>query len=257
MRFGMRGGVRAGVRALAGVLAALVTMSAGASPARAQVVQGTVRTQQGAVSVPGARVSALDSLDTLLAETTTDAKGRFRLVLRVGKTFRVTVRKVGWRPSATDWLRASVTDTLSVELLVPADPVSLDTVEIRALAVRPPNQLAFDEAKRRGWKLYPPEMVERYREVSMEFTDLLRFTQAQGIVIPARANECIRSLRTRRCLVFVVDGVPSGTSIYVSPRDVYFFAVLTATESAVQWGDRAPWGAIVIYTRMYGDKKRP
>jgi hypothetical protein len=43
----------------------------------------------------------------------------------------------------------------------------------------------------------------------------------------------------------------------VNPRDIYFLAILTASESASRWGDKAPWGAIVIYTRMNGDKKSP
>jgi hypothetical protein len=43
----------------------------------------------------------------------------------------------------------------------------------------------------------------------------------------------------------------------LNPADTYFIAVLTASQSAVQFGDRAPWGAIVLYTRMNGDRLHP
>ena len=235
------------------------------SPADAQVIRGTIRTQEREALVPNAMVIALDSAGVTIREVMTDNLGRFTLVVNHGKPFHVTVRKVGWLPSMTDYISGAATDTLHFDLLVPADPVTLNTVEVKAEADRSFNARGLDEARRRGWKLYPPPLVEQHRESSMNFNDLLRATGAQGLVLPAGgisgggrdAQECIRSNRTRRCLVFVVDGVVSGTSIFVNPRDVYFFAVLSSTESAVQWGDRAPWGAIVVYTRMNGDKKSP
>jgi hypothetical protein len=53
----------------------------------------------------------------------------------------------------------------------------------------------------------------------------------------------------------VLDGVVIGAyNPLVNPRDVYFLAVLSQNQSQVQYGDRAPYGAIVIYTRMNGDK---
>ena len=60
-----------------------------------------------------------------------------------------------------------------------------------------------------------------------------------------------------RCLAYIIDDQPAGPFVTVIPTDIYFFAVLSASESSVRWGDRAPWGAIVIYTRMHGDVQRP
>jgi hypothetical protein len=235
-----------------------------ATPVGAQVIRGTIRTQEREALVPNAMVVALDSAGVTIREVMTDSFGRFILAVNHGKPFRVTVRKLGWLPSMTDYISGAPTDTLDFDLLVPSDPVKLTAVEVTAEADKSFNARGLDEARRRGWKLYPPTLVEQHRESTMNFNDLLRATGAQGLVLPTggmgggrESQECIRSNRTRRCLVFVVDGAVMGTSVYLNPRDVYFFAVLSSTESAVQWGDRAPWGAIVVYTRMNGDKKNP
>lgn len=66
---------------------------------------------------------------------------------------------------------------------------------------------------------------------------------------------CIRSIRNNLCLNWcVIDGQPAGTYVHMNPKDMYFAAVVSRTEAMSQWGNRTPNGAIVIYTRMYGDK---
>ena len=103
--------------------------------------------------------------------------------------------------------------------------------------------------------MFPPVEVEKLRERSNSFEDLLRSTGYPGFVVPSRRDDCIRSTRYNRCLTIVLDGIPlSGSYPNINPRDVYFFALLGKTESAVHFGDRTPWGAIVIYTRSKGDK---
>jgi hypothetical protein len=245
-------------------LALLATLVLVPAVAGSQVIRGRIRTQERETSVPNAQVIAVDSAGVTIREVTSDASGRFLLAVAHGKPFRVTVRKIGWLPSMTDWISGGTSDTLELDLLVPSDPVTLNTVEVTGEADRSFNTRGFEEAKRRGWKLYPPPLIDAHRETTMNFNDLLRSTGAQGLLLPAGgltggrdSQECIRSNRTRRCLVFVVDGTVMGTNVYINPRDVYFYAVLSSTESAVQWGDRAPWGAIVVYTRMNGDKRNP
>jgi hypothetical protein len=243
---------RAMLRRVSRVFAVIAT---GASVASAQVITGTIRSQETERTVPGARITVADSLGKLIGEVTTDALGKFRITLPSAVPFTVLVRKVGWKPSSTDLIRPTPNDTLEVNLLVPGEPADVDAVRITAQNNATSNARSLEEAKRRGWKLVPPEAVERHRETSMNFDDMLRATGAQGLILPSRPEECIRSNRTRRCLVYVIDGVPAGISLYVNPRDVLFFSVLSATESAVIWGDKAPFGAIVIVTRAYGDKK--
>ena len=240
---------------LAGAAAALAVPFGGV--ARAQVIHGTIRQQQSQTVVPGAKVTATDSADLILGEAVSDGAGRFTLALAAGKLFKITVLKVGWQPSSTDWIKAVRTDTLVVDFIVPADAIALAPVEIRG--AKSFNTGSLEDAKRHGWKVYEPELVERHRNNATTFTNLMREVGATSVRLDDRNRDCIRSVRYSRCLVFVIDGVPAGPSVTLipDPRDVYFFAVLSATESASQWGDKAPWGAIVIYTRMNGDRKRP
>jgi hypothetical protein len=34
-------------------------------------------------------------------------------------------------------------------------------------------------------------------------------------------------------------------------------AILSGSESLLRFGDKAPWGAILVYTRMNGDRIHP
>lgn len=207
--------------------------------------------------VSNARVTAVDSGGRVLAESTSDSTGRFTIALRATGPVRIEARKIGVDPSYSEYFRVTPADTLEMDVGVPADVPSLPTVEVPGTPVRTRNELAYDDAVRRGWKVYPPEKVAAQRERYHEFMDLLRGMQVTGIRI-GRPGECIQSTHFNgRCLAYVIDGVPAGPFLTVLPSDVYFFAVVSATDAAVLWGNRAPWGAVVIYTRMNGDRNKP
>jgi hypothetical protein len=250
------------VRLRAGILAAAVAVLC-AVPARelaAQLVRGTIRVQGSegnAGVVQGARITVLDSLDKQVASVQSDEKGRFVVPLAGGYPFKVTVRKIGWQPSATDLIHAPATDTLDLDLMVPMEGVVLPGVEIDAARATSFNQRSFDEAKRKGWKVYEPAEIEAHRNEFTSFENLMRTLSISGVKMPGRGSDCYINLRNNRCMTFVVDGQPVGTMWVVNPIDVYFLAILQGTESSVQWGDKAPWGAIYIITRMNGDKKNP
>jgi len=228
-----------------------------AVPLYAQLIRGTVRVQGTPRVVPGVRVTAVDSLGRTLVEAVSDERGRFTLAMSSEQPFRVVARKVGLEPSFSELLRAARTDTLEMDLQLPTDVAELPPVEVSGERGKSPNQRAYEDAVRHGWKVYPPDKIAEQREKYRDFTDLLRSLQVSGIRI-GRPGECIQSTRfLNRCLAIIIDGVAAGPYAMVIPTDIYFFAVLSATDSAVQWGDRAPWGAIVIYTRMYGDRARP
>ena len=126
------------------------------------------------------------------------------------------------------------------------------------------NESKYQEAVRRGWKVFSPAEVARHRENVNNVYDLLRWSGASSLVIPTRHTDCVRSARyiagdrrNDRCMVWVVDGQVLGPYPVLNPRDTYFMAILSASEAAVHFGDKAPWGAIVIYTRMNGDQLHP
>ena len=245
---------RAACRVLVSLAAAPLLLASSAI-AGAQAIRGTIKARESEAPVPGARVTVTDTANAVLAEVVSGPDGKFLISFKANGRFVVGVRKIGWTPSFSDLISATATDTMLVDFLVPAEPTALATAEVSATAPTTFNSRAIADAQRKGWKVYSPEIVERYRDVAGTFIDMMREAGATGLNF-AR-GDCVRSVRYNRCLVYVLDGQPSGTNIYIHPRDVYFFAVLTASESASQWGSKAPWGAIVVYTRMYGDKRKP
>jgi hypothetical protein len=226
-------------------------------PLAAQFIRGTIRAQGSEGTVQGARITVLDSAGRQVTDVLSDERGHFVLPLTSGLPFLVTVRKIGWQPSSTDLIRAGATDTLDMDLMVPMEGVALPGVEIDGKKAVSFNQRSYAEAKRLGWKIYEPYVIESHRNEITSFENLMRTLQVTGVKMPARNSDCYINLRNGKCLTFVVDGQAVGTMWVVNPVDVYFLAILQASESSVQFGDKAPWGAILIVTRMNGDKKNP
>jgi hypothetical protein len=220
----------------------------------AQVLRGTVRRVGDDRPLDQARVMALLRDGRSVGSTVTDDKGRFQLQVNAdGKPFAISITRIGIEPTLSKELTVWAGDTLDVNLGVIETGIRTDTVRVNATPAL--NDIRLNEARRRGWRVFPPADVEKLRERSNSFEDLLRSSGYPGFVVSSRRDDCIRSTRYNRCLTIVLDGVPlSGSYPNINPRDVYFFALLGKTEAAVQFGDRAPWGAIVIYTRARGDR---
>lgn len=242
------------------VCAAAVMLAA--APAHGQLIRGVLRSQATARPVERARVTAVDRAGRVVGETIADDSGHFALrVDAKGVPFSLMVRRIGIEPSSTPEFELTPSDTLDYELNMPETPVFGDTVRITGAPS--PNEARYQEAVRRGWKVFSPAEVAKHRDRVNNVYDLLRWADA-SLIIPSRRNECVRSARyisgDRRadhCMVWIVDGQVLGPLPILNPSDTYFLAVLTASQSAVQFGDRAPWGAIVLYTRMKGDRLHP
>jgi hypothetical protein len=222
--------------------------------AHAQILRGVTRSLDSARTIERAQVFALNLAGKSIGNTITDGNGRFLLKVDArGAPFVVSVRRIGLEPTSSQPIVLTNTDTLELELLVTEKGIFTDTVKVTA----PPtfNEIKLAEAKRRGWKVFPPAEVAARRETVNEFGDLIRGLGYPGLMVPTRRDDCIRSTRFNRCLMIVMDGTPiaSGNPM-INPRDVYFIAVLNASDAVLQFGDRAPYGAILVYTRMRGDK---
>ncbi|QJR36054.1 carboxypeptidase-like regulatory domain-containing protein [Gemmatimonas groenlandica] len=222
--------------------------------AQAQVLRGSAKLVGDDRPLDQARVMALLRDGRSIGSAVTDDKGRFQFRVNAGgKPFAISITRIGMEPTLSEEITIGVTDTLEVNFNVVETGIRTDTVRVKSSPSF--NELRLTEARRRGWRVFPPVEVEKLRERSNSFEDLLRSTGYPGFVVPSRRDDCIRSTRYNRCLTIVLDGIPlSGSYPNINPRDVYFFALLGKTESAVQFGDRTPWGAIVIYTRAKGDK---
>jgi hypothetical protein len=224
------------------------------SPLIAQVIRGTARSADIDQPLARARIIALSLDGVSLGETVSGDDGRFLLRVRSrGRPFAITVMRIGMKPTLSEMLQVGARDTLDLDFSVAEEAVRTDTVRVRASPGL--NEVRLREAERRGWKVFHPRDVAAIRERVLNFEDLLRSTGYTGFLLSQRRDECIRSTRTNRCLLIVLDGVPlAGSYPNINPRDVYFLALLSPNQSVAQFGDRGPNGAIVIYTRAYGDK---
>lgn len=242
----------AATRSAIGVLAAATLLAAlPAQRAEAQVLRGTVRTMDTSLPIPSAEVVVRDSIGAELARIYTSESGTFTVRLRQRVTFSVHARRVGFQAADTDLLRVTE-DTVNLAFQLAEVAVETDAVTVTGMA--PLNTQRLAEAERRGWNVYQPEVVAQHRSRARDLTELLRSLGPRNVQMPRHPRDCVRSMRTNQCVTYVLDGQILGTEAYVLPEDIYFLAVLTPSESAVMYGNRAINGAVVIYTRMNGDR---
>lgn len=236
-------------------LAAALLCAVVSARADAQVVRGIVKGKESGEMLDRAQVFAQNAKGQDIGSTTTDPNGRFLLKLAAqGEAFTVGVRRLGIAATRSDPLKLKWADTADVEFLVEMTSTApVDTFKVKAAQTF--NDRALAEAERRGWKMFTPKEVELHRASARTVQDLLRSWGNAGLQFSSRSvSECIRSMRNNQCLDWVVDGQVVGTYLHMDPKDIYFLAVVGRTEAQTQWGNKTPNGAIVIYTRMYGDK---
>lgn len=242
----------AAIRSALGVLAASTLLTAWqASVAEAQVLRGTVRTLDTSLPIPSAEVVVRDSIGVELARVYTSESGTFTVRLRQRMAFSVHARRVGFRAADTELLRVTE-DTVNMAFQLEEVAVETDAVTVTGMASLNTQRLA--EAERRGWSVYQPEVIAQHRSRARDLTELLRSLGPRNVQMPRHPRDCVRSMRTNQCVTYVLDGQIIGSEAYILPEDIYFLAVLTPSESAVMYGNRAINGAIVVYTRMNGDR---
>jgi hypothetical protein len=220
----------------------------------AQVVRGTVLTMDTELPVPSAEVIVRDSIGRPIGTATTNAAGYFVIRLRERAPFSVHARRLGFRSADTELLRITA-DTVSLQFQMAEVALEADAITVRGMAELNAARLA--EAHRRGWRVYEPEVVAQHRERARDFSGMLRSIGTASLVMPRTPRDCIRSVRSMRnsdCITYVVDGQVLGQDAFILPSDVYFFAVLTPSESQVMYGNRAMHGAIAVFTRQRGDR---
>lgn len=238
--------------------AAIMLLAVSAAWLPAQVVLGIVKDSVTGSAVVGATISVLDSTSVIVAETQSDDNGTFRIDANRVPKMRFLVRKIGVQPSRSGLFDIpSDADTLSVELLVPVNGVTLATVRVVASVLKPNfNTMQLKEARQSGWRIIEPYRIAADRQNVAQFSDLIRRYPIGGVRLPRNDGECFTSSRSNRCLTIVVDGQVLGPNAFIAPGDVHFIAFLSAVQSQVQYGDRAPQGAIFVATRRRGDDER-
>jgi hypothetical protein len=234
------------------VALAIGLVSVATMPLAAQVLRGSIRTLDTSLPIPRVEVSVRDSTGTLLGTAISDDQGFFVVRLFRPVPFSVVARRLGFQVATTDLLRAGVGDTLELQFQLAEVASEQEAIEVTGMEEL--NKARLDEATRRGWRVYEPEAVAVHRERARDVEQLLRSLGTQ-ILMPRSNRDCFRNPRTNLCMTFILDGQIIGMDGgFVLPSDIYFVAVLSPSQSAVQYGNRAPNGAIAIFTRMRGDR---
>lgn len=219
-----------------------------------QVLRGRARASDSGRPIAGARITAVRSDGKGIGEAVTGDSGRFFLRVSADtRPFVISITRIGLRPMLSGELHLGKNDTLDVDFEIAEEGIVTDTVRVTAGPSL--NDVRLREAQRRGWKVFSPAEVAAVRDRTQSFEDLLRSTGYAGFVISPKREDCIRSTRTYKCLTIVLDGVPlTGSYPLINPRDVSFMALLSPNQAVLQFGDRAPNGAIVVHTRSHGDR---
>ncbi len=224
-----------------------------ALPARAQVVRGSVRVLGTAQPIPAANIVARDSAGNTLATATSDDQGNWALKVGRAGPFELRVRRLGFEMSTTQVREQPVTDTLEFDFMLTEIATEAGAVTVTAESAL--NERRLNEAIRRGWKVFEPELVAQHRNRAQNFSQLIRSVGSASVLVSGADGGCIRTTRSPGCLTYVVDGQVLGPTAIIIPSDIYFFAILSPSESRVQYGDRAPNGAIAVYTRSRLDRQ--
>ncbi|MBK7905375.1 MAG: carboxypeptidase regulatory-like domain-containing protein [Gemmatimonadetes bacterium] len=224
----------------------------------AQIFRGAVRTAATAQPIPLATVTARDSAGNVLAMATSDSAGLWALrVRRVAGPMELRVRRLGFEMGSYVVPAPQAADTIEYEFLLVEVAAAAEAVRVEGAASL--NEKRLSEAYRRGWRVYEPELIASVRDRTADLPQLMRTLGVTSVYPPRGPNDCFRATRNNQCLAIVVDGLVLGPTALVLPNDVYFLAILGASEARVQFGDRAPFGAIAIYTRSRLDRptRRP
>lgn len=239
------------LRAVLPFLAGAWAVGVSALAAEAQVLKGSVRTLDTALPVPNVEIMVRDSVGRDLARVYSDDQGFFTVRLRARVAFSVHARRLGFQLADTDLLRVTE-DTVNLEFQLAE--VASEAAAVTVTSMLALNAQRLEDAQRRGWAVYAPELVAQHRSRARDLTELLRSLGPRHLQMPRSSRDCVRSMRSNQCVTYVLDGQVLGMDAYILPEDVYFLAVLTPSESAVMYGNRAINGAVVVYTRLSGDR---
>jgi hypothetical protein len=112
------------------LLVTLACALTAAAPAGAQVLYGRVTDADGA-NVAAALISALDAAGNSVANTISGTDGTFDLPLPAAGSFRVHVRRIGFRTGISPVVAVGEDERMRVNLALRTDAVQLDAVEAR------------------------------------------------------------------------------------------------------------------------------
>lgn len=220
----------------------------------AQVLRGRIVSSSARTPIADATVEALDSLRRVIVATRSDSVGAFLMRFDGDGEFRIRIRRIGVEPTLTDPLKFAGRDTVDLDLLLDERPAVLD--ERRVTSTRSPFiEERLQNARSRGWRLFPPERVSVMRERAISLDQLLRSLGMANVLI---TQQCIRSLVTNGCMSIFIDDFFFGPTNFstINVRDIEFIAVIGPSEAIATYGNRAQNGVVMLYTSRSQDRRQ-
>ncbi|HEV8612764.1 MAG TPA: TonB-dependent receptor, partial [Gemmatimonadales bacterium] len=117
------------------VLATAGVTRLGAQSANTGIIQGAVRDSSGRV-IPQAEILAAQQDGFTRRQATTDSRGAFRLGFLPPGLYRLSVRRIGYRPLIVSEVSVRAGRAESMALVLTAAALALDSIVVQAAAVR-------------------------------------------------------------------------------------------------------------------------
>ena len=245
-------------------LALAAALLLAASHVTAQALRGTVVDSTSGLPVAGAHVTVLDGRGAMVADAVTGAAGSFTFRLPGFGAYQVRARRIGYASRITEPIAVDSTFAYSIQVVLRANPVPLDTLTVVAERVTVEKQVpwladaGFYRRRRMGFG-YFLDRAEIEKKHPLVVTDLLEGMPGVQvycvsafsctIVTPGALTMFIR----KRCApTVVVDGVVvSGDMNAIQVLDLEAIEVYPSPAGLpVQYaGYLSPCGAILLWTR--------
>ena len=113
-------------------LVVCILLAGGSLPAAGQTIRGRVLDAATGDPVAAALLTALDSEGRTLHRARSDGDGVFLLRPRSGESVRIRGERTGYRPSISQPMNVGSRDTVSVELRIAEQPLTIDPLTVTA-----------------------------------------------------------------------------------------------------------------------------
>lgn len=225
----------------------------------AQVVRLTVVDSATAEGIADAAVAMMDARGQIVSSGLTRSGGVLQLKPRATGSFSVLVRRLGYRPTASEPFGLMGTDTTVVQVRMPRIAQFLPEMAIRSEREAIRNEKFFGlKIGTLSATVIAPTQVDRAVLGAKDYTDLIARNQSAGFAVDYE-RKCVMSTRgyPDGCLPVIVDGLLVGNTAEVLPPEVIdYIIILRGNEVGVMYGSIGSQGAVVVFTKR-GVKRGP
>lgn len=242
------------VRALVLVGAALGLLVAPAS-VEAQVLSGRVVEEGSEAPVATALVRLLGEDGEPVAISVADSAGHYRVEAPGPGIYRLSAARLGFHTVESPLLDAALADGVyPIDLILQPAPVELPGFTVETNRV-PPEVLARRVQLMTGMhpsslrvKPIPVDVLLDHAERGHDLADMMRWTNAVGIITKETTEGPCFQVRNRGCLPIYLDGTRySAELIPVIPLDMLETVVILYPHESIAYNS----GAVLMYTEAW------